>query len=152
MSSAAGMAPLTETEQKFLNVCMGECNKLIASMRMAKPLDAERTRTKLDEIFKRVPKMPIEFKRKITDDARGLECAANMRAADDKLNAAMDKARKDDEPERNRLVSEARGFYNKAVSLGADPRFRATAQRKIDVIMMTGRVENKGASFAKSGR
>ena len=47
------------------------------------------------------------------------------------------------------LVGEARGFYNKAVSLGADPTFRASAQCKIDIIMMTGGVEHDGPTIAK---
>lgn len=74
-------------------------------------------------------------------EARAFECAA--------LRQALEKAHKDS-PAHNRLVGEARGFYNRAVSVRADPALRATAHRTIDTIMMSGRIENKGLTIAKS--
>jgi|HubBroStandDraft_6_1064221.scaffolds.fasta_scaffold986499_1 hypothetical protein len=138
-----------EAEKKLLAACMAECSKLLATMRTQKPVDAERSKAKLDEIVKRTPKLPLEFKKKLLTDARSFECIANTRAADAALQLALEKARKDDQTERNRLVSEARNFCNKAISLGAASSFRATANRKIEIIMMTGGVENKGPTIAK---
>jgi len=82
-------------------------------------------------------------------DARNFECIANTRAADAALQGALGKARQDDGMERNRLVGEARRFANKAISLGADSSFRASLNRKIEIIMMTGKVEQKGPTVAK---
>lgn len=138
-----------EAEKKLLAACMAECTKLVESMRMQKPTDAERSKTRLDEVVKRVPNLPMEFKRKVLADARNFECIANTRACDAALQLALEKARKDDIPARNKLVGEARNFCNKAMSLGAIPSFRATANRKIEIIMMTGGVENKGPTIAK---
>ena len=138
-----------EAEKKLLAASMAECSKLVASMRTQKPGEAERSKTRLDEIIKHAPKLPMEFKRKVLTEARSLECMANTRAADTALQSALEKARKDDEGERNRLVAEARNFCNKAIALGAASSFRATANRKIEIIMMTGGVENKGPTIAK---
>lgn len=149
MLPAADTTVRSEAEKKLLAAAMAECAKLVAAMRAATPAEAERSKAKLDDIFKRLPKLPLDFKRKIMGDARVFERAANTRAADAALRQALEKAREDDVPARNRLVGEARGFYNKAVSLGADPTFRASAQRKIDIIMMTGGVEHDGPTIAK---
>lgn len=149
MTTVNGTANPQEAEKKMLAACMGECSKLVASMSTQKPAEAERSKARLDDIIKRTPKLPVEFKRKVLTDARSHECMANTRAADAALQAALEKARKDDESERNRLVAEARNFCNKAIALGAASSFRATANRKIEIIMMTGGVENKGPTIAK---
>lgn len=138
-----------EAEKKALAACMAECTKLVETMRLQKPADAERSKARLDEVVKRVPTLPMDFKRKIFADARAFECISNTRAADAALQLALEKARKDDIPARNKLVGEARNFCNKAISLGAIASFRATANRKIEIIMMTGGVEHKGPTIAK---
>ncbi len=138
-----------EAEKKMLAACMAECSKLVETMRTQKPADAERSKARLDEVIKRVPALPPEFKRKILADARGFECISNTRATDAALQLALEKARKDDIPARNKLVGEAREFCKKAMSLGAIASFRATANRKIEIIMMTGGVEHKGPTIAK---
>jgi hypothetical protein len=138
-----------EADKKILAACMAECTKLLETMRTQKPADAERSKARLDEVIKRVPTLPVEFKKKAMADARGFECIANTRAADAALQLALEKARKDDIEARNRLVGEARNFCNKAISLGAIASFRAIANRKIEIIMMTGGVEHKGPTVAK---
>jgi hypothetical protein len=138
-----------EAEKRALDAAMASCVKLVESMREAKPADAARSKSRLDEMIKATPKLPLEFKRKISAEARKFECFANMRAADDALKLAADKAHHDERGERNRLVSEARGFCNRASSLGAEPEFKTIANRKIEIIMMTGGVEHKGPTLAK---
>jgi hypothetical protein len=138
-----------EAEKRLLDSVMERCTKLVESMRAAKPAEAERSKARLDEIVKATPKLPMEFKRKIVANARTFECFANMRAADEALKLAWEKARRDELIERNRLVGEARGFCNKAASLGAEQGFKAAATRKIEIIMMTGGVEHKGPTVAK---
>ena len=138
-----------EAEKRALAACMTECSKLLETMRVAKPADAERSKARLDDIVKRAAKLPVDFKRKLLADARNFQCLANTRAADAALKLALDKARHDDPAERNRLVGEARQYCNKAIALGADSTFSAVANRKIEIIMMTGGVEHKGPTIAK---
>jgi hypothetical protein len=149
MTATNDPAAKLAAEKKLLDACIAECTKLVQSMRAQSPVDAGRSKTKLDAIIKSVPKMPMEVKRKLLADARGFECIANTRAADAALQQALEKARKDDEAERNRLVGEARNFCNKAMSLGAASNFRTTLNRKIEIIMMTGGVEHDGPTVAK---
>ncbi|MGO8916380.1 MAG: hypothetical protein ACLQJR_10770 [Stellaceae bacterium] len=149
MSFATDAAKKREAEQKALAASMAACEKMLDGMRAAPPAEAERIKTRLDDALKSNSKLPMEFKRKTLAAARSFECMANTRAADAALNQALAKARTDDLTERNRLVSEARAFCNKAASLGADAHFRSTLNRKIEIIMMTGQVEHKGPTIAK---
>jgi hypothetical protein len=146
---SAADAAKREAEQRLIETIKLECSKLLEKMRLAQPTEAERLKTRLDEVIKHCPKLPMDFKKKILADARTLECTSNTRAADVALHAAMSKAKQDDMIERNKLVGQARGYCNKAMSLGADSSFRATLNRKIEIIMMTGNVEQKGPTIAK---
>ena len=127
-----------EAKEKALAICVAKCTKLVESMRLAKPAEVERMRALLLEIIKGTPTLPLEFKRKMMNDALACERNANIRAADAALTMAMDQARKDSKFERSRLIGEARNFCNKAISLGAATSYRETLNRKIEVIMMTG--------------
>lgn len=147
MSAATDAAK--QAEQKLIEAVKLECSKLIEKMRLAQPTEAERLKSRLDEVVKQCAKLPMDFKKKILTDARAMECTSNTRAADVALQAAMGKAKQDDMLERNKLVGQARGYASKAISLGADPSFRATVNRKIEIIMMTGNVEQKGPTVAK---
>jgi len=138
-----------DAEQKLIDGAKAECNRLVQSMRTAPPEEAARLKTLLDENLKHYKQLPLAFKRDMLAAARACECFANTRAADAALNAAMVKAREDDVPERNRLVGQARGFANKAMTLGADAAFRAVLNRKIEIIMLSGGVEQKGPTLAK---
>jgi len=148
MPTAANTAK-NDAEERLIEAIKLECRKLIDAMRLAQPSEAERQRARLDEVIKHCAKLPMEFKRDILAQARGLECTSNTRAADIALHAAMRKAKEDDVAERNKLVGQARNYANKAISLGADPSFRTTVNRKIEIIMMTGNVEQKGPTVAK---
>jgi hypothetical protein len=149
MSYATDAAKKREAEQRALAASMAACDKMLEGMRAVPPAEAERIKARIDDALKNNPKFPMDFKRKTLAAARSFECMANMRAADTALKQAAHKAREDDGIERNRLVAEARAFCNKAASLGADAHFRTTANRKIEIIMMTGNVEHKGPTVAK---
>jgi membrane protein involved in colicin uptake len=138
-----------DAELKALETVKTECRKLVETMRVVPPSEAERIKQRLEDAIKRCDKLPMEFKRQLLTDARSFECIANTRAADTALQSAMGKARLDDANERNRLVAQAREFANKAASLGADASFKATLNRKIEIIMMTGKVQHKGPTAAK---
>jgi len=149
MSLAAQLNAQREADERALAAAMAQCTKLVQSMRLVTPADAERTVLLLAEFVKHTPKLPLEAKRKLLADARALECAANMRATDAALHLALEKARENAPADRNRLIGEARRFCSKAASLGAEPGFKLAARRKIEIIMMTGGVEHKGPTLAK---
>lgn len=130
-----------EAQQKLIDAIKLDCSKLVETMRLAQPTEAERVKTRLDEVIKHHVELPMDFKRKILADARALECDSNTRAADVVLQAALSKAKQDNMVERNRLVGLARNYANKAISLGADSSFRATLKRKIEIVMMTGNLK-----------
>ncbi|HKT18167.1 MAG TPA: hypothetical protein VJR47_09005 [Stellaceae bacterium] len=149
MTLAAQLEIKRETEKRALAAAMAQCWKLVHSMSEAKPAEAERTSHLLGEMVKHMPKLPLEFKRKMLANARGFECAANMRAVDGALRLAFEKARHGEPAERNRLLAEARKFRSKAMRLGAEANFEIAAERKIEIIMLTGGVEHKGPTLAK---
>jgi hypothetical protein len=148
-TSSSDLAKQRELEKKQLEQAQAECRRLVESMRDLSPAAAERTRQRLDAYLKDHPKIPLDFKRRVTAEARTHECAASMRAADAVLKQALAKARHDDRKELNRLVGEARNHAAKAASLGADEEFQIAVRRKIEIIMLTGGVEHDGPTAAK---
>jgi hypothetical protein len=117
-------------------------------MRDASPADAERLHSRLKEACtdKRVP---IDFKVKASQLARTRECDANMRATDEWLRNAMRMATGEHMKERSKTLSEARVFFGKACTLGANDEFRRATQRLIDTIMLSGGVVHAGPTRAK---
>lgn len=148
-NSSSDLAKQRELEQKRLEDAKAACRKMVEAMRDLAPEATERARQRLDAYLKDHPKIPLDFKRQVSDQARGHECAAYMRAADTALKKALGDARHDQLKERSRLVGEARNFAAKARSLGADDEFQAAVKRKIDIIMLTGGVEHDGPTLAK---
>lgn len=129
-----------DAQQKMVDGIKLQCNRLLEIMRVARPTDAERIKSQLEGIIESCPKVPLDIKRKILADARVCECMANTRAADAALQAALSKARTDDKAERNRLVAEAQICATKAMALGAEASFKASVNRKVEIVMMTGNV------------
>jgi hypothetical protein len=148
-TSSSDLAKQRELEKKLLEQSQAECRRLVDSMRDLTPAAAERTRQRLDAYLKDHPKIPLDFKRRVTAEARARECAASMRAADTALKQALAKARHDDRKELNRVIGEARTHAAKATSLGADEEFQTAVRRKIEIIMLTGGVEHDGPTAAK---
>ena len=151
MTLAAQLEMKHEAEKRALSAAMARCWKLVHSMSEAKPAEAERTSQLLGEMVKQIPKLPLEFTRKMLADARGFECASNMRAVDGALRLAWEKARRGEAAERNRLLAEARKFRSKAMGLGAEANFELAAERRIEIILMTGGMDHKGPTLAKPG-
>lgn len=149
LSQASEILAKHEAEKKFLEASMAECNRLLEKMREADPAEAEHLKKRIDTVVKGAPKLPLDFKRKLTATARIHERNANTRATHTTLMEAMRIARTDDIQERNRLIGEVRRYCSKAMALGADRDFRASADRRIEIVLMSGHVEQKGPSFAK---
>lgn len=148
-STASDLLAKREAEKKQLEAAMAECNKTLEAMRECGPADGERLTKRLDELVKGNQKLPPAFKKQAFETARSFERNANTRATHAALDQALKTARADDAAERNRLVGDARRLCNKAVSLGADANFKAAANRKIEIIMLSGGVEHKGPTIAK---
>ena len=149
MTLAAQLEMRHEAEKRALSAAMTRCWKLVHSMAEARPAEAERTSQLVGEMVKQIPKLPLEFKRKMLANARSFECASNMRAVDGALRLAWEKARLGEPAERNRLLAEARKFRSKAMRLGAEANFETASDRRIEIILMTGGVEHKGPTLAK---
>ncbi|HZB94037.1 MAG TPA: hypothetical protein VE397_21490 [Stellaceae bacterium] len=148
-TSSSDLAKKRELEQKLLEDAKSACRKMVDAMRELAPETAERARQRFDDFLKDHPKIPLDFKRQVSGEARAHGCAAYMRAADTALKKALGNARHDQLKERSRLVGEARNYAAKARSLGADEEFQAAVKRKIEIIMMTGGVEHDGPTVAK---
>ena len=138
-----------DAERKMLEAAKAECEKHLYAMKTAQPAAAEKVKQLLADTIKRNPKLPMDFKKSVNDRARTYECNANMRAADIALHQAMQMAQDHHMKERAKLIGEGRGFFRKAMSLGADKDFQAAAERKIDNVLMTGGLEHKGPTVAK---
>lgn len=137
-----------EAERKAIERAMGYIKELLQKMATATPPDAERLHQQVkDRCTDKL--LGIEFKRKALEQARGLECNANMRATDQLLREAVRLAASEHMKERGQKLGEARKLFGKACSLGADDNFRKAAQRLIETIMMTGGVVHPGPTRAK---
>jgi len=95
------------------------------------------------------PKLAMEFKRQMLDQARAHDCDASMRATDAALADAARLAVEERMVERAAKLSEARTLHSKACQLGANEHFRRATGRLIETIMMTGGVRKSGPTRAK---
>ncbi len=118
------------------------------SMDDASPSTCERVHARLKDRV-RQSKLPMEWKTKILNRAKVLECQANMRACDKALHRAMHSAMLDEGAERRDAMKEASSFLSKASGLGADQDWRKAAQRMIETVMLSGGVHRKGPTPAK---
>lgn len=132
-----------EAERQAIERLMASLNGRVDSMRTSSPAEAERTSQWLkDQCTDK--RLPMEFKRKIMDRGRAMECQANMRATDKALEEAVTLAHAERMQERAMKLALARQYFSKACSLGADEKFRKATQRLIDTAMMTGGVYKPG--------
>ncbi|MBF0093592.1 MAG: hypothetical protein HQL33_03350 [Alphaproteobacteria bacterium] len=138
-----------ELEKKQIQAAMAECQGHLNAMRGVQPAEAEKLKQRVVDTIKRYPKLPMDFKQMANAKARSYECFANMRAADYALHEAMRMAQSHQMKESSKLIGEARGFFRKAMSLGADKEFQAAAERKIENVLMTGGILPKGPTVAK---
>lgn len=93
------------------------------------------------------PKLPRDYVGAVVQRARRLEQDCYQLAIDAALTtatrAAMDKA----DGRRNDAIRQAREFLGKAIAAGADSNFREQAQRKIDIILFTGKEQSPVAGL-----
>lgn len=138
-------------EQALIERVVSQSERELLMLKDAKPPEAERLHSGLRDRMKD-PKLPKEFRQKVRELAKHLDCASNMRAADAALQMAMLHGKADRKPERAAFLKEGRGYVRKAVSLGAGEDFQRGADTLIEVIMMSGNVSARGkATRAKPG-
>jgi hypothetical protein len=137
-----------EAERQAAARMMAMVKENLGMMRDASPADAERLHQRVKDLCTD-KSLPLSFKQKALQDARSLECNANMRVTDQLLREAMRMATGEQMKERASKLSEARTRFGKACALGADAEFRRAAQRLIETIMMSGGVHHPGPSRAK---
>ena len=95
------------------------------------------------------PHLAGEFKDKVLEKARALDCNAHMRATGAALADAARLATEGRMPERSAKLIEAQTFYSKACNLGANDHFRRATGRLIETVLMTGGGRHVGPSVAK---
>lgn len=122
---------------------------LLHKMRKASPEEAERLAEMVKQRCKDDKYLPFDFNQQAFKAARQLQCNANMRTADKILHDAAKLAAEEKMQERGQKLADARQYYSKACSLGADEDWRKAYQRLQETIMLTGGVQHKGPTRAK---
>lgn len=122
---------------------------MLAKMHDASPDDAERLAEMIKTRCKDDKYLPFDFNQKAFKAVRRLQCNANMRAADKLLHDAAKLAAEEKMKERGTKLADARKFFSKASSLGADDDWRKAYVRLQETIMLTGGIQHKGPTRAK---
>ena len=82
--------------------------------------------------------VPFDFKQKALKRANDMERAANMLYCDTRLHEAQDAAASENHKEKGAKLIDARRYFGRACSLGAEPDWRKAFQRAEQIILMTG--------------
>jgi nitrate reductase assembly molybdenum cofactor insertion protein NarJ len=112
------------------------------------PEECERKGKQLKDWCKNDKLVPFDFKQKALKRAHELECAANMRHCDMFLHEATEAAVAADNKEKGRNLTEARRYFGKACTLGADAEWKKAFQRAEETVLLTGGAK-QGPSRAK---
>ncbi|HVI51361.1 MAG TPA: hypothetical protein VM661_09150 [Candidatus Sulfotelmatobacter sp.] len=138
-----------EAKQAAIAAAKKPVRETLSAMAMAQPDEAERLSQRLKDYLSADKTLPMEYKQKARERARLLECNANMRAADKVLHRAVQLAAEEHMGERSKALGEARRYFSKASTLGADQEWRKAFVRLSDTVLMTGGVHHAGPSRAK---
>ncbi|MBM3598507.1 MAG: hypothetical protein FJX35_09860 [Alphaproteobacteria bacterium] len=95
------------------------------------------------------PKLPRDFTQIETARLKKLELESYTKATDIAIRKAMNAAKADDVELKYKLVSEAKGLMQKAVSLKAPADFKTSALRMIEAVMLSGSIVKEGPTKAK---
>lgn len=138
-----------EAAQAALERCKQVCRDQIKQMHDCSPEDAERQHKWLKDYCGAEKKLPFEYKRKVLDRARQLECEANMRYCDKLLQFAAKLAAEEHMKARSKALIDGQKYLSKACTLGCDDEFRKAANRLIETVRLTGGVQHSGPTRAK---
>ncbi|MFA7429279.1 MAG: hypothetical protein WCZ23_03880 [Rhodospirillaceae bacterium] len=123
--------------------------EMVNKMSDASPEDAERLAEMIKSRCKDDKYLPFDFNQKVFKAVRRLQCNANMRSADKLLRDAARLAAEEKMKERGVKLADARQYFTKACSLGADDDWRKAYARLQETILLTGGVHRDGPTRAK---
>ncbi len=135
-------------DKEVIDRLVTECRRELAKMSGMTPEEAARQGERLKDMLKD-NRLPFDFRRDAAEQARRLECQANMRATDQALHWAAVAARAEKMGERAKYLGEARKYLSKAATLGCGKSFQRASQREMEAIMLSGGVVRPGPSRAK---
>lgn len=110
----------------------------IERMKSLNPEEAERRCRQIKTLCEVDQVLPDAFKRKAYEQAREMECIANMRRCDRLLREANTLSVQGKMTERTASLMEARTFFGRACQLGAPADWRKAFERAAETIQLTG--------------
>ena len=123
--------------------------KILLKLRASTPEEAEQLVDLMKKFCDEDKILPQTFKRDAIAEMRGLECTANMRAADVLIRRAAAMRSKEELSERGKKLGESRRYFAKACTLGCTPSWKGAYQRMSETIMLSGGVSLQAPSRAK---
>lgn len=120
-----------------------ECAKqivhdFIEGMTGISPEEAERKTRQIKNLCEVDDLLPAAYKRKALEQAKDLECTANMRQCDILLRETITLSVEGRMQERTAMLMEARRYFSRACQLGAAIEWRKAFQRADETILLTG--------------
>lgn len=136
---------LIEVAVKRVDVCI---ERIKAAVAKADAPEVEAISKVMIDLVKN-PRLPPDKKRECQVVVRDAERDVFVKACDMALQRAIEFAQSDRANERNLEVRNAQDWLKKAIAAGASPDYRTQSQNKIQIIMETGGVKQKGPTAAK---
>lgn len=110
----------------------------IEGMAPLSPEDAERRCRQIKTLCEVDTVLPDAFKQKAFEQAREMECTANMRYCDRFLREANTLSVQGKMAERTASLIEARRYFGRACQLGARTDWRKAFERAAETLQLTG--------------
>ena len=110
----------------------------IEGMALLSPEEAERRCRQIKTLCEVDQVLPAAFKQKAFEQAREMECTANMRRCDRLLREANTLSVQGKMTERTASLMEARRYFHRACQLGARQEWRKAFERAAETIQLTG--------------
>jgi hypothetical protein len=126
-----------------------ELRKFVHGMADLRPDDMERKVQQLKDWCNSDKLVPFDFKQKALKRAAEMERAANMLYCDMRLHDATDATLQDNNKLKGEKLAEARAYFGRACTLGADPDWRKAYKRAEENLLMTGNMKHDAPSRAK---
>lgn len=126
-----------------------QLRKMVHDLSDMTPEDIERSNKHIKEWCGKDKLIPLDFKQRAMKHAQKVERAANMLYCDTQLHHATEAAINEHHKEKMVFLGNARRYFGKATSLGADDDWRKAFKRAEENLMMTGGVHKEGPSRAK---
>ena len=126
-----------------------ELRKFVHDLADLKPEDMERKIKQLKDWCNHDKLVPFDFKQKALKRAAEMERAANMLYCDTRMHSAQDAAITDNQKLKGMHLAEARKYFGRACTLGADADWRTAFKRAEEALLLTGGMKHDAPSRAK---